>query len=89
MQEEQLLNTIIKNKAQQVIDTSNHIPHIYTAIVDSVSGTNVTVHFAQDVNTKMTFPNKSNATPSAGQGVYILTTGGSNLTGAFIIAVTG
>ena len=89
MTEEQVLNNVITNTANTVINTSNHLPHIYTAIVDSVQGSSVLVHFASDVNTKMTFQNKSGYTPLVGQGVYILTTGGSNITGGFVVGTCG
>ena len=37
----------------------------------------------------MTFVNLSGYTPTVGQGAYVLTTGGSNITGGFIIALSG
>ena len=37
----------------------------------------------------MTFRNVSGYTPVHGQGAYVLTTGGDNITGGFVIAIQG
>ena len=94
------LNGIIKNIAQRTIDTNNQICYIYTVKVQTVNDDNtVTVSFLQDLTTSeqeatganktMTFVNLSGYTPTVGQGAYVLTTGGSNITGGFIIALSG
>lgn len=94
------LNNTIKNICQRTIDTNKQICYIYTVVVESVNSDNtVTVSFLQDMtasesestgaNKSMTFVNLSGYTPHAGQGAYVLTTGGSNITGGFIIAIAG
>lgn len=69
---------------------NRRVPEIYTAIVDAVNrdGT-VTVHFASDTSTQMRIPNLSGVSPTSGGTVYIMTTGGSNMTGSFIVAARG
>lgn len=71
----------------------HNIPYIYTVVVDSVeSDGKVKVQFPQDVGSGkkyMTFRNVSGYTPVHGQGAYVLTTGGDNITGGFVIAIQG
>ena len=65
-------------------------PEIYTAIVDAVNGDGtVTVHFASDASTQMRIPNLSGVSPNVGGSAYVLTTGGNNMTGSFIVAARG
>ena len=84
---EQLEKTIsyISNNAQR--KDNKRTTEIYTVIVDAVNedGT-VTVHFASDASTQMRIPNLSGVSPNVGGSAYVLTTGGSNMTGSFVIA---
>lgn len=84
---EQLEKTIsyISNNAQR--KDNKRTPELYTVIVDAINddGT-VTVHFASDASTQMKIPNLSGVSPNVGGSAYVLTTGGSNMTGSFVIA---
>lgn len=85
------LNHIISNVAERTTREQNkRVPEIYTVVVDAVnSDGTVTAHFADNKDVKMNFPNLSGIQPNVGGSVYILTTGGASLTGAFVIAVRG
>lgn len=65
-------------------------PELYTVIVDAVnSDGTVTVHFASDASIQMRIPNLSGVSPNVGGSAYVLTTGGNNMTGSFIVAARG
>lgn len=87
------LNSAIGIISDRNLKVKHNIPYIYTVVVDSVeSDGKVKVQFPQDVGSGkkyMTFRNVSGYTPVHGQGAYVLTTGGDNITGGFIIAIQG
>ena len=87
------LNSAIGIIADRNLKIKHNIPYIYTVVVDSVeSDGKVKVQFPQDVGSGkkyMTFRNVSGYTPVHGQGAYVLTTGGDNITGGFVIAIQG
>lgn len=87
------LNSAIGIISDRNLKVKHNIPYIYTVVVDSVeSDGKVKVQFPQDVGSGkkyMTFRNVSGYTPVHGQGAYILTTGGDNITGGFVIAIQG
>lgn len=87
------LNFAIGIIADRNLKIKHNIPYIYTVVVDSVeSDGKVKVQFPQDVGSGkkyMTFRNVSGYTPVHGQGAYVLTTGGDNITGGFVIAIQG
>lgn len=90
-----MFHQTIRNIAQRTIDENKQIAYIYTVIIHSVDGTGkVKVYFPQDKidgvvpeSKLMTFKNCSNGTPSVGKTAYVLSVGGSSLTGGFIIAI--
>lgn len=87
------LNSAIGIISDRNLKVKHNIPYIYTVVVDSVeSDGKVKVQFPQDVGSGkkyMTFRNVSGYTPVHGQGAYVLTTGGDNITGGFVIAIQG
>ena len=87
------LNSAIGIISDRNLKIKHNIPYIYTVVVDSVeSDGKVKVQFPQDVGSGkkyMTFRNVSGYTPVHGQGAYVLTTGGDNITGGFVIAIQG
>lgn len=87
------LNSAIGIISDRSLKGKHNIPYIYTVVVDSVeSDGKVKVQFPQDVGSGkkyMTFRNVSGYTPVHGQGAYVLTTGGDNITGGFVIAIQG
>lgn len=87
------LNSAIGIISDRNLKDKHNIPYIYTVVVDSVeSDGKVKVQFPQDVGSGkkyMTFRNVSGYTPVHGQGAYVLTTGGDNITGGFVIAIQG
>lgn len=87
------LNSAIGIISDRNLKVKHNIPYIYTVAVDSVeSDGKVKVQFPQDVGSGkkyMTFRNVSGYTPVHGQGAYVLTTGGDNITGGFVIAIQG
>lgn len=87
------LNSAICIISDRNLKVKHNIPYIYTVVVDSVeSDGKVKVQFPQDVGSGkkyMTFRNVSGYTPVHGQGAYVLTTGGDNITGGFVIAIQG
>lgn len=87
------LNSAIGIISDRNLKVKHNIPYIYTVVVDSVeSDGKVKVQFPQDVGSgkkHMTFRNVSGYTPVHGQGAYVLTTGGDNITGGFVIAIQG
>lgn len=87
------LNSAIGIISDRNLKVKHNIPYIYTVVVDSVeSDGKVKVQFPQDVGSGkkyMTFRNISGYTPVHGQGAYVLTTGGDNITGGFVIAIQG
>lgn len=87
------LNYAIGIISDRNLKVKHNIPYIYTVVVDSVeSDGKVKVQFPQDVGSGkkyMTFRNVSGYTPVHGQGAYVLTTGGDNITGGFVIAIQG
>ena len=87
------LNSAIGIISDKNLKIKHNIPYIYTVVVDSVeSDGKVKVQFPQDVGSGkkyMTFRNVSGYTPVHGQGAYVLTTGGDNITGGFVIAIQG
>lgn len=87
------LNSAIGIIADRNLKVKHNIPYIYTVVVDSVEfDGKVKVQFPQDVGSGkkyMTFRNVSGYTPVHGQGAYVLTTGGDNITGGFVIAIQG
>lgn len=87
------LNSAIGIISDRNLKANHNIPYIYTVVVDSVeSDGKVKVQFPQDVGSGkkyMTFRNVSGYTPIHGQGAYVLTTGGDNITGGFVIAIQG
>ena len=87
------LNSAIGIISDRNLKVKHNIPYIYTVVVDSVeSDGKVKVQFPQDVGSGkkyMTFRNVSGYTPIHGQGAYVLTTGGDNITGGFVIAIQG
>ena len=87
------LNAAIGIISDRNLKGKHNIPYIYTVVVDSVeSDGKVKVQFPQDVGSGkkyMTFRNVSGYTPVHGQGAYVLTTGGDNITGGFVIAIQG
>ena len=87
------LNFAIGIISDRNLKVKHNIPYIYTVVVDSVeSDGKVKVQFPQDVGSGkkyMTFRNVSGYTPVHGQGAYVLTTGGDNITGGFVIAIQG
>ena len=87
------LNSAIGIIADRNLKIKHNIPYIYTVVVDSVeSDGKVKVQFPQDVGSGkkyMKFRNVSGYTPVHGQGAYVLTTGGDNITGGFVIAIQG
>lgn len=87
------LNSAIGIISNRNLKNQNNIPYIYTVVVQSVEADGkVKVQFPQDVSTSqnyMTFRNVSGYSPTQGQGAYVLTTGGDNITGGFIIAIQG
>ena len=87
------LNSAIGIISDRNLKVKHNIPYIYTVVVDSVeSDGKVKVQFPQDVDSGkkyMTFRNVSGYTPVHGQGAYVLTTGGDNITGGFVIAIQG
>lgn len=87
------LNAAIGIISDRNLKVKHNIPYIYTVVVDSVeSDGKVKVQFPQDVGSGkkyMTFRNVSGYTPIHGQGAYVLTTGGDNITGGFVIAIQG
>lgn len=87
------LNSAIGIISDRNLKVKHNIPYIYTVVVDSVeSDGKVKVQFPQDVSSGkkyMTFRNVSGYTPVHGQGAYVLTTGGDNITGGFVIAIQG
>ena len=87
------LNSAIGIISDRNLKDKHNIPYIYTVVVDSVeSDGKVKVQFPQDVGSDkkyMTFRNVSGYTPVHGQGAYVLTTGGDNITGGFVIAIQG
>ena len=87
------LNSAIGIISDRNLKDKHNIPYIYTVVVDSVeSDGKVKVQFPQDVGSckkYMTFRNVSGYTPVHGQGAYVLTTGGDNITGGFVIAIQG
>ena len=87
------LNFAIGIIADRNLKIKHNIPYIYTVVVDSVeSDGKGKVQFPQDVGSGkkyMTFRNVSGYTPVHGQGAYVLTTGGDNITGGFVIAIQG
>lgn len=87
------LNSAIGIISDRNLKVKHNIPYIYTVVVDSVeSDGKVKVQFPQDVGSGkkyMKFRNVSGYTPVHGQGAYVLTTGGDNITGGFVIAIQG
>lgn len=87
------LNSAIGIISDRNLKDKHNIPYIYTVVVDSVeSDGKVKVQFPQDIGSGkkyMTFRNVSGYTPVHGQGAYVLTTGGDNITGGFVIAIQG
>lgn len=87
------LNSAIGIISDRNLKVKHNIPYIYTVVVDSVeSDGKVKVQFPQDVGSGkkyMMFRNVSGYTPVHGQGAYVLTTGGDNITGGFVIAIQG
>lgn len=87
------LNSAIGIISDRNLKDKHNIPYIYTVVVDSVeSDGKVKVQFPHDVGSGkkyMTFRNVSGYTPVHGQGAYVLTTGGDNITGGFVIAIQG
>ena len=87
------LNSAIGIISDRNLKVKHNIPYIYTVVVDSVeSDGKVKVQFPQDVGSGkkyMTFRNVSGYTPVRGQGAYVLTAGGDNVTGGFVIAIQG
>lgn len=87
------LNSAIGIISDRNLKVKHNISYIYTVVVDSVeSDGKVKVQFPQDVGSGkkyMTFRNVSGYTPVHGQGAYVLTTGGDNITGGFVIAIQG
>lgn len=87
------LNSAIGIISDRNLKVKHNIPYIYTVVIDSIeSDGKVKVQFPQDVGSGkkyMTFRNVSGYTPVHGQGAYVLTTGGDNITGGFVIAIQG
>lgn len=85
------LNNVVANISQSTMTKQNkRVPELYTVVVDSVNGDGtVTAHFASDVSTQMKIPNLSGITPTAGKTAYVITTGGKNMTGSFVVACRG
>lgn len=93
------INSIIRENAKREIVNNKTLAHIYTTIVYQVldSGKNIRAYFPQDVdssgnineNNIMTFINFSGYVPQVGQTAYILTVGGNNITGGFVIGFAG
>lgn len=87
------LNSAIGIISDRNLKVKHNIPYIYTVVVDSVeSDGKVKVQFPQDVASGkkyMKFRNVSGYTPVHGQGAYVLTAGGDNITGGFVIAIQG
>lgn len=87
------LNSAIGIISDRSLKGKHNIPYIYTVVVDSVeSDGKVKVQFPQDVvsgKKYMKFRNVSGYTPVHGQGAYVLTAGGDNITGGFVIAIQG
>lgn len=86
-----ILKQTISNIARKEISENKHIAYIYVGIIKSINSNNkIDVQLPNDYGTEnniMTFKNKSGETPSVGQGCYILTVNGNDLTGAFVIAL--
>lgn len=85
------LNNVVANISQSTMTKQNkRVPELYTVVVDSVNGDGtVTAHFASDVSTQMKIPNLSGITPTVGKTAYVITTGGKNMTGSFVVACRG
>lgn len=93
------LNSIIRENAKKEIIGDKTLAHIYTTVVYEVldNGRSIRAYFPQDVdsagnineNNIMTFINFSGYIPQIGQTAYILTVGGNNITGGFVIGFAG
>ena len=88
------LNNAVSVIAQRTVKQQNkRIPELYTVIVDSIdeqitedsSECKATVHFAGS-DIQMTLPVLSGYKPIVGKKAYVITLGGSTMTGSFIFA---